>query len=106
MSTSMNRLFVRGALVVFITFWFGTVSSRAQGFVFSSRRRHTTCRLMTGVQTCALPIFERRAGRAHHTFEGRGVGRAPPKAQEREIGRASCRERVSTDVYISVVPVS
>src|SRR3546814_4897677 len=27
-------------------------------FFFSSRRRHTRCALVTGVQTCALPIFE------------------------------------------------
>src|SRR3546814_15925960 len=26
-------------------------------FFFSSRRRHTRCALVTGVQTCALPIF-------------------------------------------------
>src|SRR3546814_8079103 len=26
-------------------------------FVFSSRRRHTRCALVTGVQTCALPIY-------------------------------------------------
>src|SRR3546814_3496815 len=26
-------------------------------FFFSSRRRHTICALVTGVQTCALPIF-------------------------------------------------
>src|SRR3546814_5274121 len=25
--------------------------------MFSSRRRHTRCALVTGVQTCALPIF-------------------------------------------------
>src|SRR3546814_20788524 len=34
-------------------------------FFFSSRRRHTRCALVTGVQTCALPIsgaiFEQRA---------------------------------------------
>src|SRR3546814_11994729 len=33
-------------------------------FFFSSRRRHTRCALVTGVQTCALPIlsglYERR----------------------------------------------
>src|SRR3546814_10259241 len=29
-------------------FWF---------FFFSSRRRHTRCALVTGVQTCALPIY-------------------------------------------------
>src|SRR3546814_1504980 len=28
-------------------------------FFFSSRRRHTRCALVTGVQTCALPIFTR-----------------------------------------------
>src|SRR3546814_11780876 len=27
---------------------------------FSSRRRHTRCALVTGVQTCALPIFAGR----------------------------------------------
>src|SRR3546814_10374835 len=26
-------------------------------FFFSSRRRHTSCALLTGGQTCALPIF-------------------------------------------------
>src|SRR3546814_3669423 len=37
-------------------------------FFFSSRRRHTRCALVTGVKTCALPIFveavveERRRG--------------------------------------------
>src|SRR3546814_6811444 len=30
-------------------YWFGC-------FFFSSRRRHTRCALVTGVQTCALPI--------------------------------------------------
>src|SRR3546814_8802758 len=28
-------------------------------FFFSSRRRHTRCALVTGVQTCALPISRR-----------------------------------------------
>src|SRR3546814_1391381 len=30
-------------------------------FFFSSRRRHTICALVTGVQTCALPICRARA---------------------------------------------
>src|SRR3546814_2897327 len=34
--------------VVFV--WFGSC-------LFSSRRRHTRCALVTGVQTCALPIW-------------------------------------------------
>src|SRR3546814_8266061 len=29
-------------------------------FFFSSRRRHTRCALVTGVQTCALPISRRK----------------------------------------------
>src|SRR3546814_7153009 len=32
-------------------------------FFFSSRRRHTRCALVTGVQTCALPIFQNRPGK-------------------------------------------
>src|SRR3546814_4377762 len=28
-------------------------------FFFSSRRRHTRCALVTGVQTCALPICDK-----------------------------------------------
>src|SRR3546814_8233299 len=35
-------------------------------FFFSSRRRHTRCALVTGVQTCALPISA-----AHTEFTGR-----------------------------------
>src|SRR3546814_5233470 len=58
-------------------------------FFFSSRRRHTRCALVTGVQTCALPIcrlgedvfspavtlrqaphLQRASGSAHHDSEG------------------------------------
>src|SRR3546814_8836966 len=35
------------------------LSSLCFCFFFSSRRRHTRCALVTGVQTCALPISER-----------------------------------------------
>src|SRR3546814_12207846 len=35
-------------------------------FFFSSRRRHTRCALVTGVQTCALPISVRQMGKAQH----------------------------------------
>src|SRR3546814_8909337 len=83
-------------------------------FFFSSRRRHTRCALVTGVQTCALPIFagelvdpggkdlaprraELEAGfaqrRPHHVLErAHLVQNRTPRHQE--IGRASCRERV------------
>src|SRR3546814_4727433 len=39
-------------------------------FFFSSRRRHTRCALVTGVQTCALPISFR--DRAHALAEAFG----------------------------------
>src|SRR3546814_8530489 len=35
---------------------FGLLSCLLSVFFFSSRRRHTRCALVTGVQTCALPI--------------------------------------------------
>src|SRR3546814_7103520 len=42
---------------------------------FSSRRRHTRCALVTGVQTCALPIYyPLRGGRQYNlvvTFHSR-----------------------------------
>src|SRR3546814_4655014 len=41
-------------------------------FFFSSRRRHTICALVTGVQTCALPISCQRLG----LFAGSGVGKS------------------------------
>src|SRR3546814_3643957 len=36
---------------------FGLSLSQLVSFFFSSRRRHTRCALVTGVQTCALPIW-------------------------------------------------
>src|SRR3546814_2466143 len=87
-------------------------------FFFSSRRRHTRCALVTGVQTCALPILligvpkeikshEYRVGlvpasvreAVHHGHaiiveSGAGAGIGFDDAAYSEIGRASCRERV------------
>src|SRR3546814_2543233 len=37
--------------VVIVVYWYIF-------FFFSSRRRHTRCALVTGVQTCALPICQ------------------------------------------------
>src|SRR3546814_13550241 len=43
-------------------------------FFFSIRRRHTRCALVTGVQTCALPISDfRTAGQAVGAVHGNGA---------------------------------
>src|SRR3546814_4969277 len=70
-------------------------------FFFSSRRRHTRCALVTGVQTCALPIWRRamrgdqdRGGWQNGTAHGSPPSRQAQPAPWPGIGRASCRERV------------
>src|SRR3546814_1789668 len=87
---------------------------------FSSRRRHTRCALVTGVQTCALPISGLGdmipAGAKHVECADKvdvdnsleAVGGEPESWRQEisggaryhdvdrtktEIGRASCRER-------------
>src|SRR3546814_116273 len=59
-------------------------------FFFSSRRRHTRCALVTGVQTCALPIWIRRArcacGRRPAQLDS-GADRVGPRDQRL---RTSC----------------
>src|SRR3546814_5083364 len=46
-------------------------------FFVSSRRRHTRCALVTGVQTCALPIFDDAAfHQSYDAIQGR-LGIAP-----------------------------
>src|SRR3546814_2506947 len=87
-------------------------------FFFSSRRRHTRCALVTGVQTCALPISIKRFEQALGIFQAMAAVNDRDLDQggligddqvqnpvlaflhgfyaifEQEIGRASCRERV------------
>src|SRR3546814_2822992 len=51
-------------LIYYIFFFFVCV------FFFSSRRRHTRCALVTGVQTCALPISrDRFSANRHYTLD-------------------------------------
>src|SRR5438309_6633140 len=64
---------------------------------------------VTGVQTCALPIYQRRhCGSAGRTSSSRlsrpsaGSPR-PTSASRAEIGRASCRERVLVWVVAGLV---
>src|SRR3546814_7099166 len=76
-------------------------------FFFSSRRRHTRCALVTGVQTCALPILAKSPfenGLIIGCRRDSGLGCGPKRAVAgwpilrsaaiAKIGRASCRERV------------
>src|SRR3546814_1833935 len=88
-------------------------------FFFSSRRRHTRCALVTGVQTCALPISggddivvvdaaNADQFKEEETLEEPQIENDQPQPSEattdgvvqvvaavdHEIGRASCRERV------------
>src|SRR3546814_3409229 len=92
-------------------------------FFFSSRRRHTRCALVTGVQTCALPICltmveedaigdERRYAsvltkaigvpllEARYDLGKVEIGRAvaPHRSEERRVGKecvSTCRSRWS-----------
>src|SRR3546814_6392716 len=59
-------------------------------FFFSSRRRHTSCALVTGVQTCALPIS---AGRGAGLLQR--PGRPAPARHRRAVagGRRPARRR-------------
>src|SRR3546814_16170569 len=56
-------------------------------FFFSSRRRHTRCALVTGVQTCALPIFAfGRGGVAGPRIGWAGIGASEGRARARDRG--------------------
>src|SRR3546814_13668580 len=67
-------------------------------FFFSSRRRHTRCALVTGVQTCALPIYPRRfkiteVGDAFHV-----PGTIPGESETQIFLRTSDQRPVSLSV--------
>src|SRR3546814_7328708 len=71
-----------------VVFFVMCLMFRGYFFFFSSRRRHTRCALVTGVQTCALPICLPRAGieplhhAPQHRVEQHAVadGAAEPRA--------------------------
>src|SRR3546814_6588516 len=56
-------------------------------FFFSSRRRHTRCALVTGVQTCALPILELARALQIAAKPLLAVGILAGQRNERAIGR-------------------
>src|SRR3546814_3947260 len=80
-------------------------------FFFSSRRRHTRCALVTGVQTCALPISSMPTAQADQDpvtavrqFDDlvamlqNGQARAEWRSEERRVGKecvSTCRSRWS-----------
>src|SRR3546814_4194222 len=66
-------------------------------FFFSSRRRHTRCALVTGVQTCALPIFA-RAG--DQRGAGKRAPRSPAEAFLKGAPMADCPHR-RLDVHLN-----
>src|SRR3546814_2837036 len=66
-------------------------------FFFSSRRRHTRCALVTGVQTCALPICRFIFScRSTLVLKGMGHGKAShrqdPTRQHRRHGLFLCNQ--------------
>src|SRR3546814_3998849 len=59
-------------------------------FFFSSRRRHTRCALVTGVQTCALPIWlQARRGKHRRGRRQRGTRR---RRKPRRAGSGGAQE--------------
>src|SRR3546814_15894350 len=106
------------------------VMELSNDFFFSSRRRHTRCALVTGVQTCALPISAGRVRLQHvddlprfqpaakpgsvglcqdglqfGAARQRGVGRS----EERRVGKecvSTCRSRWSPYHYKTTVVIS
>src|SRR3546814_242630 len=78
---SSEQVYLRNSAIVFVT-------SLLDSFFFSSRRRHTRCALVTGVQTCALPIFS--------TASAPPPGQAPAYALGGTIYRVGNSVRVIT----------
>src|SRR3546814_9797641 len=92
-----DALFVYGLCFCYVSFV----------FFFSSRRRHTRCALVTGVQTCALPISSMAAGRIKGLYPSFPEATKAPyipcttrtaRSEERRVGKecvSTCRSRWS-----------
>src|SRR3546814_3904527 len=78
----------------------GVASVGNRFFFFSSRRRHTRCALVTGVQTCALPISKQALkvaqGELQRSRQPQGLG-AP--------GQVSPESRLLAEVLQQVADV-
>src|SRR3546814_2443803 len=62
-------------------------------FFFSSRRRHTRCALVTGVQTCALPILMPSCGAITRAPAGPERARSIGGAERGARAEATRRKR-------------
>src|SRR3546814_8140891 len=84
-------------------------------FFFSSRRRHTRCALVTGVQTCALPIYalflpkiplvrqsEIRVGESKGRKNGEGRTNSVEETKWLEV---NCCWGHCTDTIVSCLPL-
>src|SRR3546814_20251521 len=61
-------------LIYCLFHYFSLLFSFCLFFFFSSRRRHTRCALVTGVQTCALPISDACRSTAAHFLRPNRMG--------------------------------
>src|SRR3546814_6493021 len=75
-------------------------------FFFSSRRRHTRCALVTGVQTCALPICSLRGSMQQLAEQRLIVAHVPEFDAQLEIvgsfGNLNIRNDVAEAVFASL----
>src|SRR3546814_9800548 len=79
--------------------WYSSV------FFFSSRRRHTRCALVTGVQTCALPISKMRSTLGNGRANCQGKAMTELNYMDRGDGvRIAYRHRRGKDPTIVFLP--
>src|SRR3546814_2679844 len=67
-------------------------------FFFSSRRRHTRCALVTGVQTCALPISSPRS-----KGEKESMRQLYPRSQSEQVPSSQGVRRKSRALLIAAL---
>src|SRR3546814_16015485 len=76
-------------------------------FFFSSRRRHTRCALVTGVQTCALPILPEDKRRASPFVAGivRGGRVASPQRARHGVDGDAARPSAIAQRQELAIPI-